>query len=148
MLQSTYHTLKFFLVSKGKRVKLSSLHSCSGHNLNKMHSRVPAKLLTGKFFTPASSISYHHFYHNSYTLDGSHKERFTGRNNVFPYFINSTEIREVSYIRHVSVTNQALFVFCPVPFKTRSIPFNKILFTQKEMSVRLDDQLRINGVCN
>ena len=74
-------------------------------------SRVPAKLLTGEFFTPASSISYHHFYHNSYTLDGSHIKRFTGRNNVFPYFVKSTEIREVSYLRHVSVTNQALFVF-------------------------------------
>ena len=136
-------------------MKLSSLHICSVYNLNKMQnkvsldffSRVPVKLLTGEFFTPASSISYHHFYHNSYTLDGSHIKRFTGRNNVFPYFVKSTEIREVSYIRHLSVTNQALFVFCPVPFKTRSIPFSKILFTQKEMSVRLADRLRINGVC-
>ena len=109
-------------------------------------SRVPVKLLTGEFFTPASSISYHHFYHNSYTLDGSHIERFTGRNNVFPYLVARRK-REVSYIRHVSETNQALFVFCPVPFKMRSIPFSKILFTQKEMSVRLADRFRINGVC-
>ena len=121
-------------------MKLSSLHGCSAYNLNKMQnkvsldffSRVPTKLLTGEFFTPASSISYHHFYHNSYTLHGSHIERFTERNNVFPYFINSTEIREVSYIRHVSVTKQTLIVFCPVPFKARSIPFSKFYLHKKK----------------
>ena len=98
------------------------------------YSRVPAKLLTGEFFTPVSSISHHHFYHNSYTLDGSHIERFTGRNNVFPYFVNSTEIREVSYIRHLSVTNQALFVFCPVPFKRDQFHLANFIHTKRNVS--------------